>query len=70
MASLTAVALGFVFVPQILGMALGLLSLARRESAGRRLAWLAIGLSVALTVVWGVLLGLLLKWWAANRLGS
>jgi hypothetical protein len=68
-ASVVAVALGWCFLPQVLGMALGLLSLARRERAGRRLALLAIGLSMGLTVVWGVALGLLVKWWARSRLG-
>jgi hypothetical protein len=67
--SVAAVAFGLLFVPQVLGMALGLLSLARRERAGRRLALLAIGLSLLLTVVWGVVLGRLLKWWAATQLG-
>lgn len=67
-ASVVAVVLGWCFLPQVLGMALSLLSLARRERAGRRLALLAIGLSLALTVVWGVVLGLLVKWWASTRL--
>jgi hypothetical protein len=69
-ASVAGVVLGLLFIPQVLGMALGLLSLARRERAGRRLALLAIGLSLLLTVVWGVALGRLLKWWAANQLGG
>ena len=69
-ASVAGVVLGLLFIPQVLGMALGLLSLARREHAGRRLALLAIGLSLLLTVVWGVALGQLLKWWAANQLGG
>lgn len=68
-ASVVAAALGWCFVPQVLGMALSLLSLARRERAGRRLALLALGLSLALTVGWGVVLGLLVKWWAASRVG-
>lgn len=68
-ASVVAVALGWCFLPQVLGMALSLLSLARRERAGRRLALLALGLSIGLTVVWGVALGLLVKWWARSRLG-
>lgn len=66
-AALAGVLFGFTFVPQLLGMSLGGLSLARRESGGRRQAWLAIALSLVLTVVWGVVLGLLLKWWAATR---
>lgn len=64
-----AVLLGWCFLPQVLGMALGLLSLARRERAGRRLALLAIGLSIGLTIIWGVVVGLLVKWWARTRLG-
>ena len=48
-------------------MALAGLSLARREPSRGR-AWLALGLSVALTVIWGVALGLVLKWWAARAL--
>ncbi|WP_347352942.1 hypothetical protein [Intrasporangium sp.] len=68
-ASVSAVPLGWCFLPQVLGMALSLLSFARRERAGRRLALLALGLSVGLTVVWAVLLGLLLKWWARTRSG-
>lgn len=68
-ASLTGVVLGWCFLPQVLGMALSLLSLARRERAGRRLALLALGLSLGLTVVWGVVLGLVVKWWARTRLG-
>ena len=66
-ASLSAVVLGFTFVPQLLGLALAGLSLARREPGGRRPALLAVGVSLLLTVVWGVVLGLLLKWWAASR---
>lgn len=68
-ASVVAVVLGWCFLPQVLGMALSLLSLARRERAGRRLALLALGVCLALTVVWGVVLGLLVKWWASTRLG-
>ncbi len=56
---------GWAFIPQVLGMALGVLSLARREPSRGR-AWLAIGISLALTVVWGIALGLALKWWAAR----
>ena len=66
-ASLSAVVLGFTFVPQLLGLALAGLSLVRREPGGRRPALLAVGVSLLLTVVWGVVLGLLLKWWAASR---
>jgi hypothetical protein len=66
-ASLSAVAVGFTFVPQLLGLALAGLSLARREPGGRRPALLAVGISLLLTVVWGVVLALLLKWWAASR---
>ncbi|GAA2029674.1 hypothetical protein GCM10009740_19170 [Terrabacter terrae] len=66
-ASLSAVVFGFVFLPQLLGLALAGLSLARHERAGRRPALLAVVLSLVLTVVWGVLLGLLLKWWATSR---
>ena len=47
-ASLSAVVLGFTFVPQLPAL-------------------LAVGISLLLTVVWGVVLGLLLKWWAASR---
>lgn len=64
--SLTAVVLGFSFVPQLLAMALGGLSLTR-EPAGRKHALLAIGLGLLLTVVWGIVLGLVLKWWAASQ---
>jgi hypothetical protein len=66
-AALSAVVLGFTFVPQLLGLALAGLSLVRREPGGRRPALLAVGISLLLTVVWGVVLGLLLKWWAASR---
>lgn len=64
--ALAAVVFGWCFLPQVLGMALGGISLARREPSRGR-AWLAIGLSLALTVVWGIALGLVLKWWAASR---
>lgn len=64
--SVTAVVLGFSFVPQLLGMALGGLSLTR-EPAGRKHALLAIVLSLLLTITWGIVLGLVLKWWAASR---
>jgi hypothetical protein len=60
------VVLGFCFLPQVLGLALGGISLAREPHA-RRPAGLAIALALVLTVVWGVVLGLLLKWWAASR---
>ena len=66
-ASLSAVVLGFTFVPQLLGLALAGLSLARREPGGRRPALLAAATSLALTVLWGVGLGLLLTWWASSR---
>jgi hypothetical protein len=66
-ASLSAVVLGFVFLPQLLGLALAGISLARREPGGRRPALLAAGISLLLTVVWGIVLGLLLKWWATSR---
>lgn len=67
-ASVTGVVLGFTFLPQVLGLALAGLSLTR-EPAGRRPAWIAIGISLALVVAWGVVLGLLVKWWAANQTG-
>ena len=66
-AALAGVVLGIVLVPQLLGLALGGLSLARREPGGRRPALVAIGLSLVLTVVWGVVLGLLVKWWASTK---
>ena len=56
---------GFCFVPQLLGLALGGISLTR-EPQGRRQALLAIALSVALTLIWGIVVGALLKWWASN----
>jgi len=59
--------LGFVFLPQLLGLALAGLSLVRREPGGRRPALLAVAISLLLTVVWGIVLGLLLKWWATSR---
>lgn len=65
-AALGSVVLGFVFVPQLLGLSLAGLSLARREPGGRRMAWVAIAVSLVTTVVWGVGLGLLLKWWASS----
>ena len=67
LASLSAVVFGFVFLPQLLGLALAGLSLVRREPDGRRPALLAVAISLLLTVVWGVVLGLLLKWWATSR---
>lgn len=66
-AALAAVVFGFTFLPQLIALALGGLSLARRERAGRRYAALAIGLSLVFTVVWAFVLGLLLKWWASTR---
>ncbi len=65
-AALVGVVLGFTFVPQLLGLALAGLSLARRERTGRSLAWLAIAISLVLAVLWAVALGLLLKWWAST----
>ncbi|RKT80138.1 hypothetical protein DFJ68_3617 [Terracoccus luteus] len=65
--AVAGVLLGFCFVPQLLALALAGLSLARRERAGRRQAWLAIGIALVLTVVWAVALGALLKWWASTR---
>ena len=66
--SLVGVVLGIIFVPQLFGLALGGLSLARREPGGRRPALLAICLSLALTVVWAIVLGLLVTWWATTRI--
>lgn len=66
-ASLAGVVFGFLFLPQLLGLALAGLSLARREAGGRRPALLAAGLSLLLTAGWAVVLGLLLRWWAASR---
>ena len=65
--SLVGVVFGITFLPQLLGLALGGLSLARKEPGGRNAALLAIGLSLALTVVWAVLLGLLIKWWVSTQ---
>lgn len=64
--AIAGVIFGFCFVPQLLGLALGGLSLAR-EPMGRRHALLAIALSLALTIVWGIVLGALLKWWANSQ---
>jgi hypothetical protein len=63
--AVAGVIFGFCFVPQLLGLALGGISLTR-EPKGRRHAALAIALSLALTVAWGIVLGALLKWWASN----
>jgi hypothetical protein len=63
--AIAGVVFGFCFVPQLLGLALGGISLAR-EPRGRRHTLLAIALSLALTVIWGIVLGALLKWWASN----
>ena len=64
-AALAGVVLGFLFLPQVLALALGGISLAR-EPKGRRPATLAIVLSLVLTVLWGIVLATLLKWWASN----
>lgn len=64
-AALAGIVLGWCFLPQVLGMALGGISLARREPSRSR-ACLAIGISLALTMVWGIVLGLVLKWWASR----
>lgn len=64
--AMTGVVLGFTFLPQVLGLALGGLSLTR-EPAGRRQAGIAISLSLALIIAWGIVLGLLVKWWAASQ---
>jgi hypothetical protein len=64
--AIAGVIFGFCFVPQLLGLALGGLSLAR-EPMGRRHALLAIALSIALTIVWGIVLGAFLKWWANSQ---
>ena len=65
-ASLVSVVLGFTFVPQLLGMALAGLSLAHREPDGRRAAAIAIAVSLAMTVVWAIGLGVVLKWWVST----
>ena len=64
-ASLAGVLLGFTFLPQLLGLALAGLSLVR-EPEGRRAAWLAIAISLALTVVWGVVDATVLTWWLGS----
>ncbi len=66
-AAMLGVVAGFTFVPQLIGLALAGLSLARRERAGRSVAWLAVAISLALTVGWGVALALLVRWWASTR---
>lgn len=63
--AVAGVVFGFCFLPQLLGLALGGISLAR-EPSGRRHAALAIALSLVLTAAWGIALGALLKWWAGN----
>ena len=65
-ASLVSVVLGFTFVPQLLGLALAGLSLAHREPGGRRAAAIAIAVSLAMTVLWAIGLGLVLKWWVST----
>ena len=45
-ASLSAVVFGFVFLPQLLGLALAGISLVRREPGGRRPALLAAGIAL------------------------
>ncbi|HET7397197.1 MAG TPA: hypothetical protein VFJ94_01645 [Intrasporangium sp.] len=67
LAAATGLVLGFCFVPQLLGLALGGLSLVR-EPGARRPALLAIAASLALTAGWGAGLGLLVKWWASSRI--
>ena len=67
--SMVGVVFGFLFLPQLLGLALAGLSLARGERAGRRYAVFAIVLSLVFTIVWGIALGLLVTWWARNRAG-
>jgi len=64
--AIAGVVFGFCFVPQLLGIALGGISLTR-EPKGRRHAALAIAVSLVLTVVWGIVLGALLKWWATSQ---
>lgn len=66
--SLVGVVFGFTFLPQLVALALAGLSLARGERAGRRYALLAIVLSLVLTIVWGIALGLMVTWWATTRI--
>lgn len=68
LAALVAIIAGWLFLPQVPGLALAGLSLARREPHGRRLALGGIGLNVALTVLWALALGALASWWAATQL--
>jgi hypothetical protein len=65
-ASLVGVVLGFSFLPQVLGLALGGISLVREPHA-RRPAIIAVATALVLTVAWGIALGAVLKWWAASQ---
>lgn len=64
--SLSGVILGFLFIPQVLALALAGLSLVREPHA-RRAAAIAAAVSLTLTIAWGIGLGALLKWWAASQ---
>jgi hypothetical protein len=66
-AALGGIVFGITFLPQLFGLALGGLSLVRREPGGRRPALLAVALSLVLTVGWAVVLGLIITWWASTR---
>lgn len=68
-AALVAVPLGILFIPQVFAVALGGLSLARREGGGQRKAVGGIVGGLALTLLWALALGLLLKWWARSMAG-